>query len=116
MQWQLGTAFSCDTLRARITQMYINFEADGTWARELAEVSQIIALATQVKELSSKLNDTVALATEVKKQTVAEQANLESEMASGLLPSGVSSTMEIKRQTVTGMIITGAKKSTGAEE
>jgi hypothetical protein len=31
----------------------------------LAEVSQIIALATQVRDLSSKLNETVTLATEV---------------------------------------------------
>ena len=43
--------------------MYINFEADGTWAKELAEISQIIALSTQVEQLSSKLERTIALAT-----------------------------------------------------
>ena len=70
-QWQLGTSFPRDTLRSRITQMYVNFEADGTWARELGEVNQIIALTTQVRELSNKMKDTVALATGASSSTTA---------------------------------------------
>ena len=43
--------------------MYVNFEADDTCKQELAEVSQIIALTTQVQQLSTKLETTIALAT-----------------------------------------------------
>ena len=43
--------------------MYVNFEADDNWKQELAEVSQIIALTTQVQQLSTKLETTIALAT-----------------------------------------------------
>ena len=38
-----------DYVCTQICQMYINIYADGTWAKELAEVSQIIALITLVK-------------------------------------------------------------------
>ena len=54
---------SVDFVRTQITQMYINFEADDTWKQELAEVSQIIALTTQVQQLSTKLETTITLAT-----------------------------------------------------
>ena len=56
-----------DYVRTQICQMYINMDADGTWAKELAEVSQIIALTTQVNALSTKLNSTIALATPTSK-------------------------------------------------
>ena len=62
-KWQLGTPMSVDFVRMQITQMYVNFEADDTWKQELAEVSQIIALTTQVQQLSTKLETTIALAT-----------------------------------------------------
>ena len=61
--WQLGTTMTVEHVRTQICQMYINMEADKTWANELAEVSQIIALTTKVNDLHSKLNDTIALAT-----------------------------------------------------
>ena len=66
-KWQLGTTMTVDYVRTQICQMYINMDADGTWAKELAEVSQIIALTTQVNALSTKLNSTIALATSTSK-------------------------------------------------
>ena len=38
-KWQLGTAMTVDYVRTQICHMYINMDADGTWAKELAEVS-----------------------------------------------------------------------------
>ena len=49
--------------RTTICQLYINLEEDKIWARELAEVSQIIALTTKIDSLESKLQTTIALAT-----------------------------------------------------
>ena len=63
--WQLGTDVSLDRDRIRhlTTQMYINFENDGTWKAELAESSQIIALSTKIDQLENRLTNTIALAT-----------------------------------------------------
>ena len=50
-------------LRHNITQMYVNFEDDDTWKHEIAESSQVIALATQMKKLENDMKSTIALAT-----------------------------------------------------
>ena len=43
--------------------MYVNFEDDKTWKHEIAESSQVIALATQMKQLQNDMKSTIALAT-----------------------------------------------------
>ena len=67
-KWQLGSdaTLTKQKIRDTVTQMYLNFDDDGTWARELSESSQIIALCTKVSTLEAKLEQTIALATEVK--------------------------------------------------
>ena len=50
-------------LRNNITQMYVNFEDDDTWKHEIAELSQVIVLATQIKKLENDMKSTIALAT-----------------------------------------------------
>ncbi len=62
-KWQLGMHMDMEYVRTTICQLYINLEEDKIWARELAEVSQIIALTTKIDSLESKLQSTIALAT-----------------------------------------------------
>ena len=52
-----------DSMRDNITQMYRNFVEDDTWKNEIAESSQVIALATQVAKLQNDMKTTIALAT-----------------------------------------------------
>ena len=52
-------------LRDNITQIYVNFEDDDTWKHEIAESSQVIALATQMKKLENDTKSTVPLSTAV---------------------------------------------------
>ena len=46
-----------DSMRDNITQMYRNFVEDDTWKHEIAESSQVIALATQVAKLQNNIKD-----------------------------------------------------------
>ena len=65
-RWQLGSPMTMNFVRTTICQMYMNFNADENdiWATELAEVNQIIALATKLEDLEFQLKKTtVALAT-----------------------------------------------------
>ena len=62
-KWQLGTPLSMEDMRTTVGQLYINLKEDGIWKRELAEVSQIIALASQIDDLKKQFKTTVALAT-----------------------------------------------------
>ena len=67
-KWQLGSDSTLNKQKIWniITQMYLNFDDDDTWAREISESSQIIALCTKVSTLEAKLEQTIALATEAK--------------------------------------------------
>ena len=64
-KWMLGgeVHLTIDYLRDNITQMYVNFEDDETWKHEIAESSQVIALATQMQKLQNDMKSTIALAT-----------------------------------------------------
>ena len=64
-KWMLGgeAHLTIEYLRDTITQMYVNFEDDETWKHEIAESSQVIALATQMKQLQNDMKSTIALAT-----------------------------------------------------
>ena len=64
-RWLLGTDATPtkEHIQFTVTQLYTNLEADGTWERELATSSQIIALQTKVSDLEDQMKQTIALAT-----------------------------------------------------
>lgn len=63
-RWQLGQiTLTIAELRTTVCQMYINLDSDDVWKQELAETSQIIALATKVSVLEKQIETTIALAT-----------------------------------------------------
>ena len=65
-RWQLGEAMTITFVRTTICQMHTNLSSDeaNTWATELAETSQIIALCSKIDDLEAKLaQNTIALAT-----------------------------------------------------
>ena len=65
-RWLLGmdATLTKEHIQFTVTQLYTNLEADGTWERELAESSQIIALQTKVSNLEGQMKQTIALATQ----------------------------------------------------
>jgi len=61
------------SVRLTVCQMYTNLTSDdhNTWATELAEVNQIIALTTKIENIESKLRaSTVALATSTANEAI----------------------------------------------
>ena len=64
-KWMLGGEVHLTTqyLHDNITQIYLNFEDDDTCKHEIAESSQVIALATQMRKLENNMKSTIALAT-----------------------------------------------------